>query len=55
MTAVCSEANRDLVVDFVRAFASGERVRPDFEDGVRNQRVLDAIERSAANRAWQAV
>ncbi len=41
------------VVDFVRAFAAGERVRPDFEDGVRNQRVLDAIERSSARRAWQ--
>lgn len=43
------------VVDFVRAYSSGERVRPDFEDGVCNQRVLDGIERSATTRAWQAV
>lgn len=43
------------IVDFVRAYARGERVRPDFEDGVRNQRVLDAIERSAKSRAWQVV
>ncbi|MBY0402150.1 Gfo/Idh/MocA family oxidoreductase [Myxococcota bacterium] len=43
------------IVDFVRAFAGGGRVRPDFEDGVCNQRLLDAIERSAAGRAWQGV
>ena len=28
---------------------------PNFEDGVRTQRVLDAIERSARSRSWQAV
>jgi hypothetical protein len=30
-------------------------VRPDFEDGVRNQLVLEAIEKSAASRRWVAV
>jgi predicted dehydrogenase len=28
---------------------------PNFEDGVKNQRVLDAVERSAASRQWQTV
>jgi predicted dehydrogenase len=35
------------VYDFMKAMAEGRSPRPDFEDGVRNQRVLDAIERSA--------
>ncbi len=43
------------IVDFIRAFAAREPARPDFEDGVRNQRVLDAIERSARSRAWHSV
>jgi predicted dehydrogenase len=43
------------VVDFVRAVAAGEVPRPSFEDGVRNQQVLDAIERSAASRHWESV
>jgi predicted dehydrogenase len=49
------------VVDFVTAIAAaregkGEKgVKPDFEDGLRNQRVLDAIERSAASRRWERV
>jgi predicted dehydrogenase len=41
------------VVDFVRAIASGEQPKPDFFDGVRNQEVLDAIERSASSRSWE--
>ena len=43
------------VHDFLNAMASGKRVRPDFEDGVRNQLVLEAIERSAASRRWVTV
>jgi predicted dehydrogenase len=40
------------VHDFLRAVAGGTEVRPNFEDGWKNQRVLDAIERSAAARGW---
>ena len=40
------------VFDFLQAVASGKRVRPDFEDGLRNQIVLDAIERAARSRRW---
>ena len=43
------------VVDFIRAAASGQIPRPSFEDGVRNQQVLDAIERSAASRRRETV
>lgn len=40
------------VLDFLRALATGEQPSPGFDDGVRNQRVLDATLRSAAARAW---
>lgn len=40
------------VYDFLKAIAKGESPRPDFEDGLRNQRVLDAIERSAGTGQW---
>jgi predicted dehydrogenase len=43
------------LVDFVAAVANGKGVKPDFEDGLRNQRVLEAIERSAASRRWERV
>jgi predicted dehydrogenase len=40
------------VFDFLQAVASGKRVRPDFEDGLRNQIVLEAIERASRSRRW---
>jgi len=43
------------VYDFLEAVASGKRVRPDFEDGLRNQAVLEAIERAAHTRRWVKV
>ena len=43
------------VYDFLEAVASGKRVRPDFEDGLRNQAVLEAIERAAHARRWVKV
>jgi predicted dehydrogenase len=43
------------VYDLLRAVDSGEVPTPNFEDGVRNQRVLDAIERAAGSRQWEAV
>src|SRR6187551_3420802 len=40
------------VYDFLKGVADGKSPRPDFEDGLVNQRVLDAIERSASSRQW---
>lgn len=37
------------VVDFVNAIAAGEQPTPSFDDGLHVQRVLDAVERSAAD------
>ena len=43
---------RDLVI----ALASGENPSPDFGDGLRVQRVLEAVERSSAERsAWTEI
>jgi predicted dehydrogenase len=43
------------VLDLLRAVAEERLPSPNFEDGVRNQRVLDAIERSSASRRWERV
>jgi predicted dehydrogenase len=43
------------IYDFVRAVVDGKSPRPDFEDGLINQRVLDAIERSANTGQWMKV
>lgn len=43
------------VFDLIRGMQAGESPRPNFEDGVRNHRVLDAVERSASSRRWERV
>jgi predicted dehydrogenase len=43
------------VYDFMRAIADGKQPRPNFEDGLQNQRGLDAIERSAITGQWQKI
>jgi predicted dehydrogenase len=43
------------VLDFMTAIAEQKPASPSFEDGVRVHRVLDAIERASASRAWQRV
>lgn len=40
------------VVDFVNACADGKPVNPTFEDGLKNQLVLTAVEESSAKRKW---
>jgi len=40
------------VYDFLRAIAEQKLPSPSFEDGYKNQRVLDAIERSAEDGKW---
>jgi predicted dehydrogenase len=44
------------VVDLVASLAAGEQPTPSFADGLAVQRVLDAVERSAADESrWTAV
>src|SRR5215207_6104080 len=43
------------VLDFLLAIDEGRTPSPSFEDGVRNQKVLDAVERAAASRRWEKV
>ena len=43
------------IYDFVRAVADGRAPRPNFEDGVQNQRVLETIARAAASGRWERV
>lgn len=43
------------VYDLLEGIAAGRPPRPDFEDGVRNQRVLEAWERAAVSRRWETV
>jgi len=43
------------VLDLLKAVDEQKLPTPNFEDGVRNQRVLDAIERASSSRKWEAV
>ena len=43
------------VADFVNACVDGKPVQPSFEDGLKNQRVLQAVEKSAETRKWVEV
>jgi predicted dehydrogenase len=38
--------------DLVKGIAEGTELKPDFEDGLRNQEVLDAVMKSCEERAW---
>ena len=40
------------VADFVNACVEGKSVQPTFEDGLKNQRVLEAVEQSANTGRW---
>ncbi|HVG20058.1 MAG TPA: Gfo/Idh/MocA family oxidoreductase [Blastocatellia bacterium] len=41
------------VLDLIKAVAEQKTPTPNFKDGVRNQRVLDAIERASASGKWE--
>ena len=42
----------NTIADFVDAVANGKSVHPTFADGLANQRVLEAVEKSAMTRKW---
>ena len=43
------------VLDLLKAVNEQKIPTPNFEDGVRNQKVLDAIERASDSRQWETV
>ena len=43
------------VLDLIRAIDAQKLPTPNFDDGVRNQRVLAAIARASASRGWESV
>jgi predicted dehydrogenase len=43
------------IADFVKAVVAGKSVQPAFEDGLKNQCVLDAVARSARSRSWSTL
>jgi predicted dehydrogenase len=43
------------VADFVNAVSAGRKVEPNFEDGLLNQRVLAAVQKSAQSKTWVAL
>ncbi|MCW5945532.1 MAG: Gfo/Idh/MocA family oxidoreductase [Fimbriimonadales bacterium] len=45
----------NLVADGFSRMSRGENPTPSFEDGVRNQAILDAVERSSGSRRWEKV
>lgn len=45
----------NLAYDLIQGIANGTNPTPSFEDGYRNQLVLDAVEQSAASRQWMKV
>ncbi len=45
----------NLIADAMTAIGNGTPITPSFEDGYRNQVVLDAVERSHASRGWIAI
>lgn len=45
----------NMMKDLFVAIGTNEQFTPDFQDGLRNQAVLDAVEKSAASRQWKSV
>lgn len=43
-----------VIKDLMDGIASGQNPHPDFEDGFRNQAVLDAVMRSAESGSWES-
>ncbi|MDF2669947.1 MAG: oxidoreductase [Paenibacillus sp.] len=45
----------NLIHDFLKGISTNTNPTPNFEDGYRNQVILDAIEKSASTGAWMKV
>ncbi len=42
----------NMVYDFLKAVSNGNQFTPDFQDGFRNQAVLEAVDTSCASEKW---
>ena len=40
------------IADLLTAISTGDSIKPDFYDGLRNQQVLDAMQQAAAEKSW---
>jgi predicted dehydrogenase len=45
----------NLMVNFMQGISTGVSPSPSFEDGLRNQYVLEAVEQSILSRQWASV
>ncbi len=45
----------NLVYTMLKAFDKGEQFKPNFEDGVRNQAVLEAVDISSQQKRWVSI
>ena len=45
----------NAAADFTNAWATGKKISPDFEDGLRNQIVLEAMSQSGKAKTWVKV
>jgi predicted dehydrogenase len=45
----------NLLSDLMNGVAQGKSPSPNFEDGLRNQKILDAVEKSVLNGQWVSV
>ena len=45
----------NLIYTMLKAFDKGEEFKPNFEDGVRNQAVLEAVDVSSQQRRWVSI
>ena len=48
----CEHTFIHAAADFVNACVEGKPVQPAFEDGLKNQRVLAAVEESSQEGRW---
>ncbi len=43
----------NMMKDLFQAIGKGEQFTPDFEDGLKNQAVLEAVDKSVVSRQWE--
>ena len=43
----------NMMADLFKAIGKGEQFTPDFEDGLKNQAVLEAVDNSVQSRQWE--